>query len=80
VFCSALSGLDLLETRQPRALPWAFLFCAFSAEILPRTRTTNAQMDFVNFLDADENKGRAKFANEKSFIGRLQRPALTWLQ
>jgi hypothetical protein len=33
----------------------------------------------IAFLDGDENKGRAKFANEKNFIGTLQRPALTWL-
>jgi len=42
--------------------------------------TTNAQLDFISFLDGDENKGRAKFADEKTFIGMLQRPALTWLQ
>jgi hypothetical protein len=42
--------------------------------------TTNAQLDFVSFLDGDEKKGRAKFQDEKVFIETLQRPALTWLQ
>jgi hypothetical protein len=80
VLCSALSGLDLLETRQPRALPWAFLFCAFSAQIPNERGMTNAQLDFVSFLDGDEKKGHAKFQDEKVFIETLQRPALTWLQ
>ncbi len=42
--------------------------------------TTNAQLDFIAFLDGDEKKGRAKFGDEKVFIETLQRPALTWLQ
>jgi hypothetical protein len=41
---------------------------------------TNAQLDFVGFLDGDEKKGRARFLGEKEFIGTLRRPALTWLQ
>jgi len=42
--------------------------------------TTNAQLDFIGFLDGDEKTGSAKFQNENVFLETLHRPSLTWLQ
>ncbi len=65
--------VDILGTKTMPALE---IVRKFSNEL----GTTNAQLDFIAFLDGDEKKGRAKFGDEKVFIETLRRPALTWLQ
>ncbi len=66
----------LVEILGTKTLPALEIVRKFSNE----RGTTNAQLDFVSFLDGSEKTGRAKFVDEKVFIETLHRPALTWLQ
>ncbi len=66
----------LVEILGTKTMPALEIVRKFSNE----RGTTNAQLDFIAFIDGDEKKGRARFVDEKVFIETLQRPALTWLQ
>ncbi|MEO6182326.1 MAG: 1-acyl-sn-glycerol-3-phosphate acyltransferase [Verrucomicrobiota bacterium] len=66
----------LVEILGTKTMPALEIVRKFSNE----RGTTNAQLDFISFLDGDEKKGRARFVDEKIFMETLHRPALTWLQ
>lgn len=74
--CSGDIQFPLVEVLGRKTLPPTELVRKFSNE----RGTTNAQLDFVSFLDGDEKNGRADFQGEKVFIETLKRPSLTWLQ
>ena len=66
----------LVEIMGTKTMPAIELVRKFAEE---RGRT-EAQFDFVAFLDGDERKGTARFRDAEAFAGTLHRPALTWLQ
>ena len=66
----------LVEILGTKTMPAIEIVRKFSNE----RGQSNAQLEFVAFLDGDEKKGRARFVDENVFIGTLRRPALTWLQ
>ncbi|MBA4149336.1 MAG: 1-acyl-sn-glycerol-3-phosphate acyltransferase [Verrucomicrobia bacterium] len=74
--CGNAIHLPLVEVLGRKTLPPTEIVRKFVNE----RGSTNAELQFVAFLDGEESAGKARFRDEAAFAETIHRPSLTWLQ